>query len=326
MTESPLDLLDNRKRSLKLASIDAWPVFKADLLKLVADWESRRLSGDIPEDEKLTLHRQKELIKDVCFEIDNLDTWIDSHRGASILEIFQQGDVLVRSKKRKLERMRDAQGVHAHAAFHEQEDTEYGAYYGREDADGRKRRRAERRQPKGKGRGKGKGKGSKGKGSKGKGSKGKGKGYRWSDWYDDQWDDWYGDQHWHSRYDHHAWHTDVARAPAAAPAAAPAGAAPAATPAPSIAMRAPAHAPAHAHMPAHAPAHAHVPATPAAPAAAPGPASLAAHVPLPAPAPTPQQVADAAVYYADADDHWSWDDADMGAFADKPPGDGEWDY
>ena len=41
VTESPLDLLDNRKRPLKLASIDAWPVFKADLLKLVADWESR---------------------------------------------------------------------------------------------------------------------------------------------------------------------------------------------------------------------------------------------------------------------------------------------
>ena len=71
-------------------------------------------------------------------------------------------------------------------------------------------------------------------------------------------------------------------------------------------------------------AHTHVPATPTTPAAAPAPA--AAHAPLPVPILTPQQVADAAAYYAGADDHWSWDDADMGAFADQPTGDGEWDY
>ena len=224
VTESTITLLDKRRDDLRLQSLDHWPTYKSDLLKLIADWDMHVKHGNVPETEAFTLYRQKELIRRTAWRVRNLDTWMDDNPDCRILSILKRGDSLVRSQKSNIERMKETKEVHAHVANSYANDSgeeydECSNYYSRGKGGYKRQRTGYYGKGKGKGKGyKGKGKGRKGKGKgKGKGRKGKGKGkgkgdsysprgksshgswqwtWTWDDEADDSW--WWNSHNWYS--------------------------------------------------------------------------------------------------------------------------------
>ena len=235
VTESPLDLLARRKGLLKLEKLEDWNDYKAALLQLIRDWEKAIDDGVVDRYEQFTPFQQREVLRESAHIVHGLDIWMDEERNKDkrIIDVLAYGDVLVKSQKRRLERMKSASAVHAHVGVSgdlpdSQADTD--AYYA-EPAYKRARGgwepmrggKSGSRKGKGKGGAKGKGKGrpkgaGKGKGKgKGRASKGAGKGkggwprqwypqttwhYGWQpqhqqqqQWYPDDWgyQSWYAD-------------------------------------------------------------------------------------------------------------------------------------
>ena len=110
VTESPLDLLARRKGLLKLEKLEDWNDYKAALLQLIRDWEKAIDDGVVDRYEQFTPFQQREVLRESAHIVHGLDIWMDEERNKDkrIIEVLAYGDVLVKSQKKRLERMKSA--------------------------------------------------------------------------------------------------------------------------------------------------------------------------------------------------------------------------
>jgi hypothetical protein len=107
--QTPIKLLELRKSNIQLHNYSSWESVKGELVTLFDDYTDKIAKGEVPEDEKMSLRKQKDLIVTRCDDVlFGLAEWVGNPDNADVTleRTLKQCDTIADAGILRLERKR----------------------------------------------------------------------------------------------------------------------------------------------------------------------------------------------------------------------------